>query len=131
MKCQKGNRILLKTVKKARPRHNPFSAASGLLPVSCHDLHAAALEPCAAAVRTAPLIPGDSFFLFVPRAMWELSQGFTFAIVWLRDASGTTGTTETTGTLERLELATGYVKVVSTDSQEISKRLDDRVCGGT
>ena len=52
------------------------------------------------------LIPPASFFLLVPRTMRELSQGFTFAVVWLRDTSGTTGTTETTGTLERLELAT-------------------------
>jgi hypothetical protein len=37
MKCQKVNRILLKTVKKASPRHNPFSDASRLFPISRYD----------------------------------------------------------------------------------------------
>jgi hypothetical protein len=54
--------------------------ASGLFPVSRHDDYAAALKACAATFRTAPLYSGDSFFLFVPRATWELSQVSRFLI---------------------------------------------------
>jgi hypothetical protein len=38
-----------------------------MLPVFCHDHHAAALETCAAAGRTAPRDSRDSFFRFLPR----------------------------------------------------------------
>src|SRR5262249_35962812 len=67
MKCQKVDRILLKTVKKARPRHNPFSGTSRSFPISRHDHYAPALEACEAAVRTAQLTPPGSFFRFLPR----------------------------------------------------------------
>jgi hypothetical protein len=45
-------------------------------------------------VRRHLILP-HSFFLFAPRAMWEISQGFTFAVVWLRTGAGP---------LEQLEL---------------------------
>jgi hypothetical protein len=71
MKCQKVNRILLKTVKKVRPRHNPFSDASRLFPVSRHHYYAATLEACAATVRTAPVdSPGFVLPLLAP-AFWK------------------------------------------------------------
>src|SRR5262249_45470734 len=71
MKCQKVNRILLKTVKKARPHHNPFSDASRLFPISRHHHHAAPLEACTATVRTAP-VDSPGFVLPLPAsAFWK------------------------------------------------------------
>jgi hypothetical protein len=79
MKCQKVNRILLKTVKKARPRHNPFSDASRLLPVSGHDDCAAALEAGAAAVRTAPV---DSSGFVLPLALPAFRKNYPLRIAF-------------------------------------------------
>ena len=71
MKCQKVDRILLKTVKKARPRHNPFSGTSRSFPISRHDHYAPALEACEAAVRTAP-VDTTGFVLPLPAsAFWK------------------------------------------------------------
>jgi len=80
------------------------------------------------------LIPRASFLLLVPQGVWELSQGldvpwFVVARVerddWNNWNLGTFGTCVSLKRferriaierLERLELATAYVKVVSTDS---------------
>src|SRR5262245_20095636 len=67
MKCQKVNRILLKTVKKARPHRNPFSDPARLFRISRHHYYAAALKPCVATVRTAPVDFTGFVFVFVPR----------------------------------------------------------------
>jgi hypothetical protein len=37
-------------------------------------------DPAQPQSEQRPFIPGDSFFLFLPRAMWELSQVSRFLI---------------------------------------------------